>query len=83
MVVNLLIAILRSCYPDNVKKHCLHLDVEGNGLRRIERLTGVCHNTVINWIKAAPLSLPEQPDYPEIPEVTQIDELQTYIGKKK
>jgi hypothetical protein len=37
---------------------------------------------VINWKKAAALSLPEQPDYQEISEVTQIDELQTYIGKK-
>ena len=36
-------------YPSDVKKHCLHLYLEGNGLRRIERLTGVCHNTVINW----------------------------------
>ena len=38
---------------------------------------------MINWIKSAALSLPEQPDYQEISEVTQIDELQTYIGKKK
>lgn len=70
-------------YPDDVKRHCLHLYVEGNGTRRIERLTGVCHNTVINWIKAAALSLPEQPDYDEIPEVTQIDEFQTDLGKKQ
>jgi transposase-like protein len=81
MVVYLLIAIRRSCYPDHVKQHCLHLYVEGQGLRRIERLTGVCQNTVINWIKSAALSLSEQPDQ-EISEVNQIDELQTYIGKK-
>lgn len=70
-------------YPEYVKKHCLHLYVEGNGFRRIERLTGVCHNTVINWVKAAGLSLSEQPDYDEIPEVAQIDELQTFVGNKK
>ncbi len=69
-------------YPDSVKQHCLHLYVEGNGFRRIQRLTGVCHNTVINWVKKAGESLPEQPDYDEIPEVTQVDELQTYVGKK-
>jgi hypothetical protein len=63
VLVNLLIAVLRSCYPDHVKQHCLYLYVEGQGFRRIERLTGVCHNTVINWIKAAALSLSEQPDY--------------------
>jgi DNA-directed RNA polymerase subunit RPC12/RpoP len=33
-------------YPESVKQPCLHLYVEGNGFRRIERLTGVCHNTV-------------------------------------
>jgi insertion element IS1 protein InsB len=70
-------------YPEDVKKHCLHLYVEGNGFRRIERLTGVCHNTVINWVKAARLSLSQQPDYDEIPEVAQIDELQTFVGNKK
>ncbi len=34
-------------YPDSVKKYCLHLYLEGNGFRRIERLTGVSHNTII------------------------------------
>jgi insertion element IS1 protein InsB len=70
-------------YRDEVKRYCLHLYVEGNGFRRIERLTGVCHNTVINWVKASVESLPQYPDYQEIPEVSQIDELHTYVGKKK
>jgi hypothetical protein len=26
---------------------------------------------------------PSEPDYQDIPEVAQIDELQTYVGKKK
>lgn len=69
-------------YPEEIKRQCLHLYVEGNGFRRIERLTGVCHNTVINWVKAAAQSLPQDPDYQEIPEVSQVDELQTYVGKK-
>jgi transposase-like protein len=56
-------------YPDSVKKYCRHLYLEGNGFRRIERLTGVSHNTVINWVKLAGLSLSQQPDYDEIPEV--------------
>lgn len=68
--------------PEHIKQHCLHLYVEGNGLRQIARLTNVSHTTVGNWVREAGLSLPEQPDYEEIPEVTQIDELQTYVGKK-
>ena len=70
-------------YPQEIKKHCLHLYLEGNGFRRIERLTGVSHNTVINWVKEAGNSLSTEPDYAEIPEIAQIGELHTYIGKKK
>ena len=70
-------------YSEEVKRQCLQFYVEGNGFRRIERLTGVCHNTVINWVRDAGNSLPSEPDYQDIPEVAQIDELQTYVGKKK
>ncbi|MCT7997167.1 hypothetical protein [Laspinema olomoucense] len=57
--------------------------MEGNRFRRIDRLTGVRHNTVINCGYASPPSLPDEPDYEEITEVSQIDELQTYVAKKK
>jgi insertion element IS1 protein InsB len=32
----------------------------------IERITGVNHNTIINWVKQAGLSLPYLPDREEI-----------------
>ena len=70
-------------YPQDVKKRWSHLYLEGNGFRRIERLTGVSHNTVINWVKDAGNSLSIEPDYYEIPERAWIDELQTYVGKNK
>jgi insertion element IS1 protein InsB len=70
-------------YPQEVKKWCLHLDLEGNGFRRIEPLTGVSHNTVINWVKKARNSLSTEPDYYKIPAIAQIDELQTYVAKNK
>jgi transposase-like protein len=70
-------------YPQDVKKRCLHLYLEGNGFRRIERLTGVSHNTVINWVKDAGNSLSIEPDCYEITEIAQIYELQTYVGKNK
>ncbi|HEY9296459.1 MAG TPA: IS1 family transposase [Phormidium sp.] len=71
-------------YPLDVKKQCLHLHLylEGNGCRRIERLTGVSHNTFINWVKKAGNHLTPEPDYSEIPEIALIDGLQTYAGKK-
>ncbi len=57
--------------------------VNGNGFRTIERLTGVNHNTVSNWVRLAAAFLPDAPEYSEIPEIAQVDELQAFIGKKK
>ncbi len=68
-------------YPPEVKEYCLKLYLNGMGFRAIERVTGVCHNTVINWVKQADQALPDE-DY-EIPESTQVDELQTFVGSKK
>jgi transposase-like protein len=68
-------------YSSDVKEHCLKLYVNGMGFRAIERVTGVNHNSVINWVKQAEQSLPEE-SY-EIPESAQVDELQTFVGSKK
>jgi hypothetical protein len=51
------------------------------GFRAIERVTGVCHNTVINWVKQADQVLPDK-KY-EIPETAQVDQLKTFVGAKK
>jgi hypothetical protein len=53
------------------------------GFRAIERVTGVNHNTVINWVKQVGAALPKAPESSEIPKVTQVDELETFVGKKK
>jgi hypothetical protein len=63
-----------------VKKHCLKLYLNGMGFRAIERVTGVNHNTVINWVKQVNQVLPDE-DY-EIPETPQIDGLQTLSAQK-
>jgi hypothetical protein len=51
------------------------------GFRGIERVTGINHNSVINWVRQAEAALPEE-NY-EIPVTAQIDELQTFVGDKK
>ncbi|AFY71954.1 DNA-cytosine methyltransferase (plasmid) [Thalassoporum mexicanum PCC 7367] len=38
-------------YTEEVKQQCLHLYAKGMGFRAIERLTGVSHNSIINWVK--------------------------------
>ena len=40
-------------YPSEIRQKCLELHQQGIGFRAIERQTGVSHNTVINWVRAA------------------------------
>lgn len=58
------------------------LYVNGMGFQAIERTTGVCHNTVIKWVKQIEQHLPKDENY-EIPQTTQLDELQTFFSLKK
>jgi hypothetical protein len=51
------------------------------GFRVIERVTGINHNTVINWVRQAAAAIPEE-NY-EIPETAQLDELETFVGQKQ
>ncbi|MEM7553503.1 MAG: TetR family transcriptional regulator [Cyanobacteria bacterium P01_A01_bin.84] len=44
-------------YPEEVKQECLDLYRGGMGFRGIEKKTGISHNTVINWVKQAGISL--------------------------
>jgi hypothetical protein len=57
------------------------MSLNGMGFRGIERVTGINHNSVINWVRQAAEVLPDA-DY-DIPETAQIDELQTFVGQKK
>jgi transposase-like protein len=57
--------------------------VNGMGFRGIERVTRINHNTIINWVREAGLSLPDAPESDQMPEITQLDELQTFVGSKR
>ncbi|MGL5834489.1 MAG: IS1 family transposase [Waterburya sp.] len=85
-------------YSQAVKEHCLTLYCNGMGFRGIERSTGVCHNTVINWVQEASSQIPDENyEIPQrgdggqlefnssfrAPETAQLDELQTFVGSKK
>ena len=70
-------------YPKQVKEDCLTMYLNGNGFRAIERITKVNHNTVIRWVRQAGNQLEEKKKLEKIPQVGQLDELQTFIGKKK
>jgi transposase-like protein len=51
--------------------------------RGIERVKGVHHTTIINWVKQLGEKLPDVPKEEAIPEVGELDELETFIGSKK
>jgi transposase-like protein len=73
----------RQRYPIEVKKNCLTLYLNGMGFRGIERAAGVCHSTVIIWVKQAASTLPNPPEPKRTPAVAQLEELQTFIQRKK
>lgn len=57
--------------------------LNGMGFRGIERVTGVHHTTIINWVKQVGELLPNAYDPEVIPEVGELDELETFVGSKK
>lgn len=68
-------------YSREVKDLCVKMSLNGMGFRAIERVTGISHNSVLNWVRQAADTIPDE-NY-EIPETAQIDELQTFVGSKK
>lgn len=70
-------------YSNEIKAQCLKMYVNGMGFRGIERVTGVHHTTVINWVKQVGKQLPDVYAPETNPEVGELDELETFIGSKK
>ncbi|CDM94250.1 transposase, DNA binding subunit InsA, IS1 family [Limnospira indica PCC 8005] len=68
-------------YSSDVKELCVKMSLNGMGFRAIERVTGISHNTILNWVRVAETHIDEE-NY-EIPEIAQIDEPQTFVGSKK
>lgn len=56
--------------------------VDGMGFRQIGRQLHVDHVSVMNWVKDYTAQLPDAP-VPEEAEIVEMDEIYTYIGKKK
>jgi transposase-like protein len=70
-------------YAQEVKHECLKMYVNGMGFRAIERVKGVHHTTIINWVKQVGELLPDAYEPETIPNVGELDELETFIGSKK
>ncbi len=57
--------------------------VNGSGFRAIERVKGVHHTMVIDWVEQVGQNLPDAYAPQTIPEVGELDELETFVGSKK
>ena len=62
-------------YPDETKREAVHLYLEGVNFRRIGRVLGVNHQSVINWINSYHAALPASEQLVAAPEVVELDEL--------
>jgi len=69
-------------YSDPIRQQAVKLYLEGNNYRRIGRLLGVSHTSVMNWVRDAAALLPEAP-MPEAVTVIEQDELFTFVMDKK
>ncbi len=60
----------------------IRMYVEGNSYHAISRILKVNPQSVVNWVKHYTTKLPAAP-VPKKPKVAELDELFTYVGKKK
>jgi transposase-like protein len=69
-------------YPEATRLLAIRMYVEGNSYGAIGRILKVNPQSVTNWVKRHIANLPPAP-VPEKPRIAELDELYTYIGKKK
>lgn len=53
------------------------------GFRAVERVVGVHHTTVIDWVRQKGKKLPDSIASENVPDVCKLDELETFVGSKK
>ena len=70
-------------YASDLRTQALKLYVDGLNFRRIARLLGVHHQTVINWVNAAADRVPDATPMPTTSDTVELDELYTFVGQKK
>jgi insertion element IS1 protein InsB len=57
-------------YMQEIKEKCLKMHMDGMGYRAIERIHGVHHTTIINWVKKGKESPLETKEIQSTPEVS-------------
>jgi transposase-like protein len=70
-------------YPEETRREAVRLYLEGTNFRRIGRILGVNHQSVVNWVNAYHASLPAAAQAVAAAETLEMDELFTFVGSKK
>jgi transposase-like protein len=70
-------------YSEEVREKAVRLYVEGNNFRRIGRLLSVNHQSVVNWVNSYHEKIKDKAVVPANSETIEIDELWTFVEKKK
>jgi len=69
-------------YSKEMRILAIRMYVEGNSYNAIGQILKVNPQSIVNWVKAHIASLPATP-VPGKPRTAELDELYTFIGKKK
>ena len=69
-------------YPDATRLLAIRMYVEGSSYRSIARILKINPQSVANWVSAYTAKLPKAP-LPEKVKKAELDELYTFVGKKK
>jgi transposase-like protein len=77
------VALKSTAYSRCFKKRALHLYLEGLGFRSIGRLLNVSNVSVLRWIKSFGKEVQSLHSANKNIEVVELDEMHTYIGRKK
>ncbi len=70
-------------YDLTLREQALKLCLEGMSFRAIGRQVGVHYQSVINWLNAHHDTLPEKVEDAAPRDTVEIDDLFTFIGKKR
>ena len=70
-------------YPEETKREAVRLYLEGTNFRRIGRVLGVNHQSVVNWVNSYHAALPAAGQPVSQPGTLEMDELFTFVGSKK
>ena len=69
--------------PASLKRQALQLYLEGLSYREIERILGVSHVSISNWVKEFKIKKPPHPNYHPTYKIFKHNELVDYLQSKE